>query len=337
MTIAGFRFVIQSHRVGRYAAADSIAQWFAQGQAAVADTEGSRWHALAATAPTLPTSIAVRELSRTCSTTPTSGRTFRTALGFVPRTDIRQATQFATYRWYPKSSRLTSFGPNSFVQGTWDHTGQLQDWTVRYPFEIELQGAERHLHSPSGQSMERFAGIEFREYENLISGEYELFQVDGRQHLCRDRYAAELLPAGRDRCRFSPTSATRRCRSRSVLSAACCSTKPTSTAISARARADHRTIFDNHIVRSTRELPVHARAVASRDPRLQRASSRIRRWSSLDRTKHLTRRYPSDVPDSSGNRDLRRIHRRLRQRAARVRPALFPSTVPRRPPGASFS
>src|SRR5258708_5572934 len=50
----------------------------------------------------------------------------RTPLSFVPRTDIRQIQQFATFRWYPKKSRVTSHGPNMFLQGTWDHAATMQ-------------------------------------------------------------------------------------------------------------------------------------------------------------------------------------------------------------------
>ncbi len=67
------------------------------------------------------------------------GAGFRPSLGFVPRTDIRQPTEFVALRWRPKTGPIQSIGPNSFVQATWDRAGVLQDWTVRYPFEVEFR------------------------------------------------------------------------------------------------------------------------------------------------------------------------------------------------------
>ena len=44
---------------------------------------------------------------------------------------------------------------------------------MRYPFEIEFQGHRAGIFARHAQSMERFDGIEFREYENLINAYYE--------------------------------------------------------------------------------------------------------------------------------------------------------------------
>jgi len=96
------------------------------------------------------------------------GANFRPLLGFVPRTDIRQGTEFVALRWRPKTGPIQALGPNSFVQATWDRSGVLQDWTVRYPFEIEFRG-QSGLFVRHTQSMERFQGIEFREHENLVN------------------------------------------------------------------------------------------------------------------------------------------------------------------------
>ena len=143
------------------------AQWFAQGQAAFADTKGLDGTHLQDAAYSANVNRNSRAFSYLIDYADI-GKDFRTTLGFVPRTDIRQATQFAAYRWYPKSGRLTSFGPNSFLQGTWDHSGQLQDWTVRVPVELNFK-AQSGMFLRRQQSMERFAGIEFREHENLFT------------------------------------------------------------------------------------------------------------------------------------------------------------------------
>jgi hypothetical protein len=91
----------------------------------------------------------------------------RAPLGFVPRTDIRQVQQFATVRWRPKNSRITSHGPNMFVQGTWDHDGTMQDWIVRFPYNLQM--GQTSFFARHARMMERFAGAEFREWENVVS------------------------------------------------------------------------------------------------------------------------------------------------------------------------
>jgi hypothetical protein len=95
------------------------------------------------------------------------GEDFRAPLGFVPRTDIRQATSFGTLRWRPAKGPVQAFGPNSFVQGTWNTKGELQDWLVRFPFQIDLK-RQSMLFVRRAESLERFAGREFRQHENFI-------------------------------------------------------------------------------------------------------------------------------------------------------------------------
>jgi hypothetical protein len=95
------------------------------------------------------------------------GTDFRAPLGFVPRIDIRQATSFATLRWRPKKGPVQAFGPNSFVQGTWNQQGELQDWLVRFPFQIDLK-RQSGIFVRRAQGLERFGGREFRQHENFI-------------------------------------------------------------------------------------------------------------------------------------------------------------------------
>ena len=96
------------------------------------------------------------------------GPNFHPSLGFVPRIDIRQGTEFVSLRWRPKTGPIQAIGPNSFVQGTWDRAGVLQDWTVRYPLEVDFRG-QSGIFVRRTESMERFQGIEFREHENLVN------------------------------------------------------------------------------------------------------------------------------------------------------------------------
>jgi hypothetical protein len=259
-------------------------QWFVQGQAAVADTKGLDGVHSSDGAYNANLSRSSRTLAYQVDYTDI-GKDFQTALGFVPRTDIRQATQFATYRWYPKSGRVISFGPNSFLQATWDHTGQLQDWTVRYPFEVDFKG-QSAIFVRRQESMERFAGIEFREYENLITANTSYFKwMDANAFVATGTRPNYYPPEGTApflaNFRDAQVGLTFRPASGLLLDETYIySHLGTRT-------ADHRTIFDNHIVRSranyqfTRELSLRAildyNAVLS-DPSLV----------ALDRTKHLT-------------------------------------------------
>lgn len=92
---------------------------------------------------------------------------FRAALGFVPRVDIRQIEEYGEYRWRPRSGPVTSIGPNGYVRLNWNHAGDLQEWIVRYPFEMELKGRTkvfmRHV-----QSNELFAGVNLRGHIQTI-------------------------------------------------------------------------------------------------------------------------------------------------------------------------
>jgi Domain of unknown function (DUF5916) len=90
---------------------------------------------------------------------------FRTELGFVPRVDIRDLSNFATYRWRPKKGRVQAFGPNLYTEAIWDHKGNLQDWRVNMPFEIDFAG-NTSIFIRRAEFAESFAGIRFREHTN---------------------------------------------------------------------------------------------------------------------------------------------------------------------------
>ncbi len=87
---------------------------------------------------------------------------FRAALGFVPRTDIRQIEHYGEYRWRPRSGPVVAFGPNSFARLNWDHQGRLQEWIVRFPFQIDLKG-RTSVFVRRVESYELFAGVDLRE------------------------------------------------------------------------------------------------------------------------------------------------------------------------------
>jgi hypothetical protein len=139
-------------------------QWFVEGQGVFADTRGTDGAAQRDAAYSAELNRYERKFTYQLNYSDI-GSDFQTAMGFVPRTDIRQATQYVQYRWFPKKSRVVSYGPNSFVQATWDHAGQLQDWTVRFPFQIDFN-RQTGVFARRVESMERFGGMDFREHEN---------------------------------------------------------------------------------------------------------------------------------------------------------------------------
>ena len=89
-------------------------------------------------------------------------RDFNTDLGFVPRIDIRQLYQTATYLWqFPDAPWLVNAGPTLTATRTWDQSGELQDWTVDGSFIVNgLRVTKFEGHWI--ESFERFAGLEFR-------------------------------------------------------------------------------------------------------------------------------------------------------------------------------
>jgi hypothetical protein len=93
---------------------------------------------------------------------------FRAALGFVPRTDIRQIEQYVEYRWRPRRGPVVAYGPNSYFRLNWNRAGELQEWIVRYPFEVHLKGRTqvfvRHV-----QSYELFNGVGLRSHIQTIN------------------------------------------------------------------------------------------------------------------------------------------------------------------------
>jgi hypothetical protein len=87
---------------------------------------------------------------------------FRSSLGFIPRTDMRQLSQFVRYYWRPKNHLITRFGPSARVTGIWDHAGRLEERTVSPDFEIELRGQTR-LELELTDTEELFAGQRFNQ------------------------------------------------------------------------------------------------------------------------------------------------------------------------------
>jgi hypothetical protein len=93
---------------------------------------------------------------------------FRTALGFVPRTDIRQIEQYGEYRWRPRGGPVVAYGPNTYIRLNWDRQGRLQEWIVRLPFEVHLKGRTQ-IFIRRVQSYELFNGVDLRTHVQTVN------------------------------------------------------------------------------------------------------------------------------------------------------------------------
>ena len=161
-------FGSSSNRVGAVDARIRLkSQWFFDGQAAFGDTTSLTGQQLQDTAYSASLSKNTRKLSYSLFYQDV-GPDFRTQLGFVPRTNIRQMQQFVSYRWRPVKGPFRAFGPNSFFQATWDHEGTLEDWLIRFPFEFVFR-RQTSLFIRRAEGMTRFLGTEFREHENFVT------------------------------------------------------------------------------------------------------------------------------------------------------------------------
>ncbi|MBA2259618.1 MAG: hypothetical protein H0W18_12030 [Acidobacteria bacterium] len=256
------------------------------GQAAFSDTVNLTGSALQSTAYWTSIEKAGRKLYYSFNYTDI-GADFRAPLGFVPRTEIRQATSFATLRWRPKDSPLSPIGPNSLVQYTWNREGELQDWLIRFPLQIDFK-RQSFLFVRRAESMERFAGLEFREYENWVSFSTSYLRwMDFFVAVSDGTRRTSFPPKGSHP--FLPTSAMARSDSRSVRRRVCSSTQTyLYSRLAAPASSGHAgTIFDNHIIRSrvnyqfTRELSL--RGIVDYNGVLSNPG-----LVALDRTNHLT-------------------------------------------------
>ena len=86
---------------------------------------------------------------------------FRTLLGYIPRLDIREWRNSASYTWRPARDFLVSYGPGISEFVTWDRQGRVRDWSVNPYFLVELRGAT-HLQASRTESFELFRNTGFR-------------------------------------------------------------------------------------------------------------------------------------------------------------------------------
>ena len=205
----------------------------------------------------------------------------RVPLGFVPRTDIRQIQQFATFRWRPKSGPVTAYGPNMFVQATWDHAGTPQDWIVRFPFNVQL--GQTAIFARHAQMMEHFAGADYREHENVASVSSSVIRwmsvgVSYAEGTRPNFFPAPGVPTALADFNDLFLGLTFRPQSRLLLD---------ETYIYSRLAQPSASIFDNHIVRSKVNYQF-SRALSLRGILDYNAILPNESLVALERRKHLT-------------------------------------------------
>jgi len=93
---------------------------------------------------------------------------FESTLGFVPRVDIRRASQWMNYRWRPENSLVLSYGPSISMVRTWDHQGQTQDWWAGPGFDVELP-RQTFFRIDTGMGYERYKDLDFRTHYSSLS------------------------------------------------------------------------------------------------------------------------------------------------------------------------
>jgi hypothetical protein len=134
--------------------------WTFQGQAARSFDEGVGAESRGGTAAIIEANRADRHLTvvnRYLERSPG----FAPQLGFVPRTDMRQAFQLTSYRWRPNSRTLRAFGPGLASSVTWDYAGRPLDREINPHFGFEFAGATQVLISHF-ENRETFADKKFR-------------------------------------------------------------------------------------------------------------------------------------------------------------------------------
>ncbi len=100
---------------------------------------------------------------------------FRSLLGFIPRVDIRQVENLASYRWRPKGRSLLSLGPSISTVLNWDHQGRMQDWVIRSGFGVELKRLTI-LEISRSEAFELFQNQGFRKNSTAVVFSSEWFK-----------------------------------------------------------------------------------------------------------------------------------------------------------------
>ncbi len=194
---------------------------------------------------------------------------FRAALGYIPRVDIREHKNYASYRWRPKQGFIVDFGPSVSQGVNWNRAGRVQDWWVNPEFDIELKRGS-YIGVNYQRSFELFQNLEFRKHWTDVWGSSEIFKwlgfnADfGRGKGVNYYPAAGLLPFLGDATSGS-LGFTLRPQPRLKLSQSYIYSRLAAEEASVPSSvSSSRTLFNNHIIRSkmnyqfSRELSLRA-------------------------------------------------------------------------------
>jgi hypothetical protein len=88
---------------------------------------------------------------------------FESAVGYIPRVDMREVQQEFGYAWHPKGGRVLRVSTDLEATALWDTRGQLQDWEVGSGVGVELPG-QTELFGGFHRAFERFEGLEFQKH-----------------------------------------------------------------------------------------------------------------------------------------------------------------------------
>ena len=117
-------------------------------------------------------------------------------LGFFRRTDIRQVQQKFEFLWRPERGALLVAGPLPSGFATWNHAGQLQDWSADLPLYFSFKGAEfphRWTHRIAG-ALSRHRLPQEQQLRLIFVGS---FALDRRQRVLQPGSGDQLLPGCR--------------------------------------------------------------------------------------------------------------------------------------------
>jgi hypothetical protein len=92
---------------------------------------------------------------------------FQAALGYIPRTDIRQVKSRLGYKWWLEKKVLVDFGPAVIASGNWDRQGRTQDWEMALEWTMEFTRLTQFTYSRAA-IFELYQNHEFRKSANFF-------------------------------------------------------------------------------------------------------------------------------------------------------------------------
>jgi len=103
---------------------------------------------------------------------------FRAELGYIPRTDIREAKEKLTYKWRPEKRVVTAFGPTVELLRNWNHGGTVQDWGIKPGFVVEMLRLTE-IEAGRREEFELYQNLGFRKGANYIQAKSDPYKWFG--------------------------------------------------------------------------------------------------------------------------------------------------------------